>query len=103
VIAAASLLSACVSAMLPEMAWVRTDGRKIIDDPLLLRQGKSDMAACNADLDATAPSESAKGCMALKGYALVQKDQAEDLRAAYATAATKQRAAQGELRQPDRF
>jgi hypothetical protein len=36
-IAAASLLSACVTATPPEMAWLRTDGRKIGDDPGLLR------------------------------------------------------------------
>jgi hypothetical protein len=33
------------------MAWVRTDGRKIADDPALLQQGKSDVAACDANLD----------------------------------------------------
>jgi hypothetical protein len=49
-IAAASLLSACVTALPPEMALVRTDGRKIADDPGLLRQGKSDITTCSADL-----------------------------------------------------
>jgi hypothetical protein len=88
-IAAASLLSACVTASPPEMAWVRTDGRKIADDPGLLRQGKSDMATCSADLDNGMPTASAKGCMAVRGYALVRKDQAEELRAAYAAAARK--------------
>ena len=78
------------------MAWVRTDGRRIADDPLVLQQGQSDMAACDANLDDTRPTESAKGCMALKGYALVQKDQAEELRAAYAAAAAQNGAAQGE-------
>ena len=86
---AASLLSACVTATPPEMAWVRTDGRKIADDPGLLRQGKSDMATCSADLDIGTPTSSAKGCMAVRGYALVRKDQAEELRAAYAAAARK--------------
>ena len=33
-----------------EMAWVRTDGRKIADDPALLQQGRTDIAACNASL-----------------------------------------------------
>jgi hypothetical protein len=51
------------------MAWVRTDGRRIVDDP--------------AD-------EASRECMAQKGYVLVQKDQAEEARAAYA-AATAQR------------
>ena len=45
------LLSGCVTtSTLPEMAWVRTDGRKITDDPALLQQGKSDIAACDANL-----------------------------------------------------
>ena len=88
-IAAASLLSTCTTAPSLEMAWVRTDGRKIADDPALLPQGKSDIATCSADLDNGAPTASAKGCMAVRGYALVRKDQAEELRAAYAAAAQK--------------
>jgi hypothetical protein len=90
-IGAASLLSACVTATppLPEMVWVRTDGRKIADDAALLRQGKSDMGTCSADLDNGVPTASAKECMAVRGYALVRKDQAEELRAAYAAAAQK--------------
>jgi hypothetical protein len=84
-ISATSLVSACMTVKGPELAWVRTDGRRIANDPMLLRQGKSDMASCNADLDIAAPTESAKRCMALKGYALVQKDQAEEVRAAYAS------------------
>jgi len=70
-----------------EMAWVRTDGRKIADDPALLQQGKSDIAACDANLDSGTPTASARGCMAQKGYVLVQRDQAEDVRAAYAASA----------------
>jgi hypothetical protein len=70
-----------------KMAWVRTDGRRIGDDPTLLQQGKTDIAVCHANLDAGAPTETATGCMVQKGYALVQKDQAEEVRAAYAAAA----------------
>jgi len=33
-----------------EMAWVRTDGRRIADDPALLQQGKADIALCHADM-----------------------------------------------------
>ena len=63
------LLSGCVTtSTLPEMAWVRTDGRKIADDPALLQQGKSDIAACDANLDSGTPTASARGCMAQKGY-----------------------------------
>ena len=86
---AASLLSACLTATPPEMAWVRTDGRKIADDPGLLRQGKSDIATCSADLGDGMPTASAKACLAVRGYALVWKDQAEELSAAYAAAARK--------------
>jgi hypothetical protein len=39
------------SSVSPEMAWVRTDGRRITDDPALLQQGKADIALCHADLD----------------------------------------------------
>src|SRR5271166_3509271 len=83
-------LSACVTSSttsLPDMAWVRTDGRKIADDLALLQQGKSDIATCDANLDSGTPTASARGCMAQKGYVLVRKDQAEDVRAAYAAGA----------------
>jgi hypothetical protein len=51
-IAGLILLSGCVTtSTLPEMAWVRTDGRKIADDPALWLQGKSDIAACDSNLD----------------------------------------------------
>jgi hypothetical protein len=71
----------------PEMAWVRTDGRRISDDPALLQQGKTDIALCHADLNAGSANEAARTCMSQRGYTLVQKDQAEEVRAAYATAA----------------
>jgi hypothetical protein len=70
-----------------EMAWVRTDGRKIADDPALLQQGRTDIAACNANLDTGSPTEAARGCMAQKGYVLVRRDKAEDVRASYAAGA----------------
>ena len=73
-----------------EMAWVRTDGRKIADDPALLQRGRTDIAACNADLDTGSPTEAARGCMAQKGYVLVRRDQAEDVRASYAAGAQQQ-------------
>jgi hypothetical protein len=66
---------------------VRTDGRKIGDDAALLQQGKGDIAACDANFDSGTPTTSARGCMAQKGYVIVQRDQAEDVRAAHATAA----------------
>jgi antitoxin MazE len=54
--------------------------------PPAVQQGKSDIGVCDANLDASAPSASARACMSQKGYALVQKDQAEEVRAAYAKA-----------------
>ena len=87
-IAGLILLSGCVTtSTIPEMSWVRTDGRKIADDPALLQQGKSDIATCDANLDSGTPTASARGCMAQKGYVLVRRDQAEDVRAAYAAGA----------------
>jgi hypothetical protein len=76
-------LSGCATSR-PEMAWVRTDGRRILDDPALLSKGETDIALCNANLDSGAAGEGARKCMGLKGYALVPKDQAEDARAGFA-------------------
>jgi hypothetical protein len=70
------------------MAWVRTDGRRITDDPALLQQGKTDIALCHADLDDGSANETARTCVGQRGYTLVQKDQAEEVRAAYAIEAT---------------
>jgi hypothetical protein len=87
-VALLNVLPGCVTkTVAPQMAWVRTDGRKITDDPALLQQGKADIALCHADLDAGSANETARTCMAQRGYAFVQKDQAEEVRAAYATAA----------------
>jgi len=85
VIATLSVHFGCVTSK-PEMAWVRTDGQRIVDDPALLQQGKTDIAFCHANLDAGAADEAARQCMAQKGYALLRKDQAEEARAAYAAA-----------------
>jgi hypothetical protein len=87
-VAILNVLPGCVTTNpAPEMAWVRTDGRRITDDPALLQQGKTDIALCHADLDAGSANETARTCMGQRGYTLVQKDQAEEVRAAYATAA----------------
>ena len=71
----------------PEMAWVRTDGKRIGNDPDLLKQGQTDIAVCNANLDAGAINQGGRDCMAKKGYALVQKNQAEQARAGYEASA----------------
>jgi hypothetical protein len=87
-VAILNVLPGCVTTKpAPEMAWVRTDGRRIADDPALLQQGKTDIALCHADLDAGSANETARTCMGQRGYTLVQKDQAEEVRAAYAAAA----------------
>src|ERR1700686_196070 len=88
IVATLNVLQGCVTMKAaPEMAWVRTDGRRIAEDPALLQQGKTDVALCRANLDAGSANETARTCMSQRGYTLVQKDQAEDVRAAYATAA----------------
>jgi hypothetical protein len=71
----------------PEMAWVRTDGRRIANDPDLLKQGQTDIAVCSANLDAGGVDQGRRDCMARKGYALVRKDQAEQARAGYEASA----------------
>ena len=71
----------------PEMAWVRTDGKRIGNDPDLLKQGQTDIAVCNANLDAGAIDQGGRDCMAKIGYALVRKDQAEQARAGYEASA----------------
>jgi hypothetical protein len=46
-VAILNVLPGCVTTKpAPEMAWVRTDGRRIADDPALLQQGKTDMGKC---------------------------------------------------------
>jgi len=87
VIVTLSVLFGCVTSRPPESAWVRTDGRRIMDDPSLVRQGQTDIAFCKANLDAGAVDDAARKCMVQKGYALVQKDHAEEARAAYAASA----------------
>jgi hypothetical protein len=87
-VAMLNVLPGCVTMKsAPEMAWVRTDGRRISDDPALLQRGKTDIAFCHADLDAGSATEMARACMGQRGYTLVQRDQAEEVRAAYATSA----------------
>jgi len=83
-IATLGLLIAGCATSRPEMAWVRTDGRRIVDDPALLKQGETDIALRDANLDSSVVEEGTRKCMGLRGYALVRKDQAEDARASFA-------------------
>ena len=86
VIAVLSVLHSGCATSKSEMAWVRTDGRRIGSDPNLLQQGQTDIAVCSANLDAGAIDQGGRDCMAKKGYALVRKDQAEQARAGFAAA-----------------
>ena len=64
-VAILNVLPGCVTTTVAtQMAWVRTDGRRITDDPALLQQGKADIALCHADLDAGSANETARTCMA---------------------------------------
>src|SRR5580700_376913 len=74
-----------------EMSWVRTDGRRIVGDPDLLKQGQTDIALCHANLDTGVVEQGGRDCMAKKGYALVRKDQAEQARAGYEASAPQPR------------
>ena len=87
VIAVLSVLHSGCATSKSEMAWVRTDGRRIGSDPNLLQQGQTDIAVCNANLDAGSVDQGGRDCMAKKGYALVRKDQAEQARAGYQASA----------------
>ena len=57
----------------PEMAWVRTDGRRIADDPALLQQGKTDIALCHADLDAGSANETARASEATLWFKRIRR------------------------------
>src|SRR6476659_10031797 len=86
IVAAIAIPGGCATNK-PDMAWVRTDGRRIVDDPDLLKQGQTDIALCHANLDTGVVDQGGRDCMGKKGYALVRKDQAEQARAGYATSA----------------
>jgi len=47
----------------PKWLGLRTDGRKVLDDPALLKKGETDIALCNANLDSGAVDEGARKCM----------------------------------------
>lgn len=89
-IVALGVLVSCATNK-PEMSWVRTDGRRIGNDPDLVKQGQTDITVCNANLDAGAVDQGGRDCMAKKGYALVRKDQAEQARAGYEASAPQPR------------
>lgn len=85
-VAGLGMLAACATSK-SEMAWVRIDGRRIGDDPALLRQGQADIALCHANLDVAPVSDGTRECMNKQGYALVTREQAEEARARFAATA----------------
>jgi hypothetical protein len=90
------------------MVWVRTDGQRIKEDPVLLQQAQMDLTMCQGELQkanlsgvtvhggglagaaaavqrAEAASQVGEGCMAQKGYARVPQDQADATRERFAS------------------
>jgi hypothetical protein len=109
VLAAAALgLAACLQPV--DMVWVRTDGRVIKSDPVLLHQAEIDRTICGGDtgragltgLNPVTPdggnrriserrgelsADVMRGCMAEKGYVYVRADEAEARSAEFAAVA----------------
>lgn len=81
-VSAAILLSACGptsrARMAPQQAaapaenyvWARNDGRRMADNPELLRQGQADQAACRASATSAGSLNIAAftSCMEARGY-----------------------------------
>jgi uncharacterized lipoprotein YajG len=108
IVALCALLGGCAAA--PKMAWVRTDGQPIRENPVLLQQAELDRTICTGERSKAALSgvtftgggiagavaaqqrtvgadQVGQGCMAEKGYVLVQEDQVEAKRAELASIA----------------
>ncbi len=98
VLALSAMVAACASA--PKMTWVRVDGQRARENPVLATQYEVDSTSCLGErnkaslsgvsvasggfaaMAAAADRSNAadtvqRGCMAEKGYLLVQEDQAE--------------------------
>jgi hypothetical protein len=113
VVLAAATLAACATAP-PPMLWVRTDGQKATENPVLASQGEIDRTVClgerqkatlsgvtiaNGGLAAAMAAQErgssadavARGCMAEKGYLLVPADQADAKSAELAAVAAEKR------------
>jgi hypothetical protein len=111
--AAAIFVSSCATA--PPMLWLRTDGQSTADNPILQQQFLVDRTICIGEMQkanvsgvvvangslagavaaqnrANAVDDVLRGCMAEKGYVLVQADQAEAQRAQFAAVAAAKKA-----------
>jgi hypothetical protein len=108
ILALCAALGGCAAA--PQMLWVRTDGQTIRENPVLVQQAELDRTICTGERSKAALSgvtftgggfagaiaaqqrtvgadQVGQGCMAEKGYVLVQEDQAEAKRAELASIA----------------
>jgi uncharacterized lipoprotein YajG len=97
-VSAALMLAGCAAA--PKTLWVRVDGQRVRDNPVLMQRGEVDRTICLGERQratlsgvTVAPGglygaiaaqerghagyQVAAGCMAEKGYLLVTEDQAE--------------------------
>lgn len=108
VVATAIFVTGCAAA--PKMTWVRVDGQRARDNPVLATQFEVDSTSClgernKANLSGVTVTQGGlagiaaaaergaaadtvqRGCMAERGYLLVQEDQAEAKNAELAAAA----------------
>lgn len=85
VLLASAMLAGCVyerSQPRPKMVWLRLDGQRGAENPVLARQFETDRSTClGTTQQSNEPSQAidtvAKDCMAAKGYIQVPEDQAE--------------------------
>ena len=118
-LASAALLAGCAK----EMAYIRYDGQRASQDPVLAHQFQQDAAICNGEMQkanvsgvtftgggfagavaaaerGNAVGQVAQGCMAQKGYAFVLKEEAEAKLAEYAAVAEEKKKREAALRAP---
>jgi hypothetical protein len=109
-IIAAVALSGCAK----DMAYIRTDGQRTLTDPVLAQQFEIDRTICSGEMQKAnvsgvtfsggglaglaaqverqqAVGQVGQGCMAQKGYALVERDKAEARLAEFAAVAAEKK------------
>jgi hypothetical protein len=85
ILLASAMLAGCAyepSQPEPKMVWLRLDGQRGAENPVLTRQFETDRTAClGTTQQSNEPSQAfdavGKDCMAAKGYIQVPEDQAE--------------------------
>jgi hypothetical protein len=118
-LATATLFTACAK----DVAYIRYDGQRIVSDPVLQQQFQQDAAICKGEMQkanvsgvtftgggiagavaaaerSNAVGQVAQGCMAQKGYAMVEKEQAEARLAEFAAVAEEKRRREAALTAP---